>query len=596
LTKTKTTGFDRAQVLAPLVIGVSGHRDLREEDRQGLEDQVEEILLKFRKDYSATPLILVSALAEGADRLAARVALAPHVGARLIVPLPMPLDLYELDFHSLSVLETPVGIVAVDRSSREEFRALLQKADDRFELELAQGNTREAIAEPGPQRDRQYELVGKYIARQSQILIALWDGVDSKRVGGTASVVRFQNEGVPDPDPCTLEAPEGFPVYHLLTPRQKNPFPQGKVLHLQPIYPKVFQGNDARAEKYYANMFARLNEFNKYVLDADRDFANEVAESRSYLFKDTREDDLAAEMRSALNRYAVADALAIRFQRHLFGAQKALHFFTFAAFFCFLLFVHRQPHLLPFLLSSASLFAIVFGLNKLFKKWAWDTKHEDYRAMAEGLRVRFFWKLVGIKDSVADHYLGKQRSELDWIRNGFRGWNVSEARPNQANSDFLDLEEQKNRLGFVRKYWIDDQQEYFKRASQGNLETHESLELVEKLSICGVMLMGLALLVLTLLKNETYFDPATIALEALLAAAAILHHYDNQMAYAERAKQYQRMASLFAHASDLLGKFLEREDYENAVRCIKKIGDEALTENGDWVLLRRGRPLEVPHP
>jgi hypothetical protein len=160
----------------------------------------------------------------------------------------------------------------------------------------------------------------------------------------------------------------------------------------------------------------------------------------------------------------------------------------------------------------------------------------------------------------------------------------------------LDLEEQKNRLGFVRKYWIDDQQEYFKRASQGNLETHESLELVEKLSICGVMLMGLALLVLTLLKNETYFDPATIALEALLAAAAILHHYDNQMAYAERAKQYQRMASLFAHASDLLGKFLEREDYENAVRCIKKIGDEALTENGDWVLLRRGRPLEVPHP
>jgi len=34
-------------------------------------------------------------------------------------------------------------------------------------------------------------------------------------------VVRFQNEGVPDPDPCTLEAPEGFPVYHLLTPRQK---------------------------------------------------------------------------------------------------------------------------------------------------------------------------------------------------------------------------------------------------------------------------------------------------------------------------------------------------------------------------------------
>ncbi|MGA2428542.1 MAG: hypothetical protein ABSH13_08565 [Candidatus Acidiferrum sp.] len=596
MTKTNTPGFDRAQVLAPLVIGVSGHRDLREEDRQGLQDNVEEILLKFRKDYSATPLILVSALAEGADRLAAKVALAPHVGVRLIVPLPMPLDLYELDFHSLSVLETPVGIVAVDRSSREEFRALLEKADDRFELQLAQGNTREAIAEPGPQRDRQYELVGRYIAQQSQILIALWDGVDSNRVGGTASVVRFQKEGVPDQDPCALEAPEGFPVYHVLTPRVKNPFPQGKVLHLHPIYPKVFQGNDTRAENYYANMFARLNEFNKYVLDAGRDLAEEVAKSRSYLFKDMRQEDLPVEMRSALNRYAVADALAIRFQRHLFAAQKLIHGLTFAVFFCFLLFVHHKPHLLRFLLSSAILFVMVGFLHKLFKKWAGDTKHEDYRAMAEGLRVRFFWKLVGIKDSVADHYLGKQRSELDWIRNGFRGWNVLEGRPNQADPGSLDPEDQKNRLGFVRKYWINDQQQYFQRASEGNLETHESLEYYENLSIGGVIIMGFVLLGLTLINNETYFDPATIALEAFLAGAAILHHYDNQMAYNERAKQYQRMASLFAHASDLLGKFLERDDYENAVRCVKKIGNEALTENGDWVLLRRGRPLEVPHP
>jgi hypothetical protein len=68
------------------------------------------------------------------------------------------------------------------------------------------------------------------------------------------------------------------------------------------------------------------------------------------------------------------------------------------------------------------------------------------------------------------------------------------------------------------------------------------------------------------------------------------------LGYAEHAKQYNRMAALFARGSELLGKFLEREDRVSARNCVRKVGIEALTENGDWVLLRRERPLEVPHP
>jgi hypothetical protein len=56
------------------------------------------------------------------------------------------------------------------------------------------------------------------------------------------------------------------------------------------------------------------------------------------------------------------------------------------------------------------------------------------------------------------------------------------------------------------------------------------------------------------------------------------------------------MAALFAHGSALMGKFLQRGDYKNAKICAKQVGDEALTENGDWVLLHRERPLEMPHP
>ena len=34
--------------------------------------------------------------------------------------------------------------------------------------------------------------------------------------------------------------------------------------------------------------------------------------------------------------------------------------------------------------------------------------------------MQIFWRLAGLRDSAADHYLRKQKSELDWIRNAVR--------------------------------------------------------------------------------------------------------------------------------------------------------------------------------
>jgi hypothetical protein len=608
LTKTKIAGFDCAQVLAPLVVGITGHRDIREEDRKALAAKVQEIFVTLRKDYDETPLILVSPLAEGADRLAAEAALSANVGVRLVVPLPMPIELYEMDFDHVSALETPLATVIVNQNSREEFRALLDRATIRFELGLAHGNTYERISEPGPARDRQYELVGKYIAQQSQILIALWDGVESNRVGGTASVVQLQKEGVPGREICELEAPEGFPVYHVLTPRVKNPYPQGEVFGLRTIYPKAFEADQGLAEKYYRNMFSRLNEFNRYITHSDEALAKEIAKSKSYVLQDTREEELPAELGPALNRYAVADALAIRFRSRWFEAQVTLHLFIVGAFALFLLFADLTEHRVRFFVASSILVILAMVLRALSRKWALDTLHEDYRAMAEGLRVKFFWRLAGIKDAIADHYLGKQRSELDWIRNGFRGWNVEEGRQNHEKTESLDDDEKRKRLGFVRKYWIDDQLRYFRRAAENNQKSHEHIEWIGRACMIGVLVLAAVLVAprVPLLRGileylhapmfESHFEALAIGVEVLLAFAAIFHHFNNRMAFAEHAKQYQRMASLFAHGSDLLGQFLEREDYKNAYQCVKNVGNEALTENGDWVLLHRERPLEVPHP
>src|SRR3979411_3212041 len=115
--------LDVDRLKAALVIGVTGHRDIREEDCEELKKSVRGVITGLRKQYPSTPFILLSPLAEGADRLVAEVALLPEIGARLIAPLPMPKHMYEEDFKK-------------NPDSLKEFQRLFEQADHSFEIPL----------------------------------------------------------------------------------------------------------------------------------------------------------------------------------------------------------------------------------------------------------------------------------------------------------------------------------------------------------------------------------------------------------------------------------------------------------------------------
>ena len=567
-------------------MGITGHRNIREQDRGELQKAIRSILLELKSKYGATPLILLSALAEGADRLAAEVALSDEIRARLFVPMPTRQAVYERDFAG---------------DSLAKFRSLLAQAEGFVELPLVEGNSSEGIMHPGRERDLQYESVAKYIVGKSQILIALWDGVESGLVGGTSSMVRFQRDGLPPSEACCLEAQEGFPVYWIPTPRETLSVPKGTPFERQDLYPHSFQGDDALAAGYYRRMFSRIDEFNHYVAGADSDLRAEIVKSKTYLLRGRSEVQLPEEVRAELNRFGLADALALRFRHEKVHMEKLLHVTIFAAFLSFTFFAHLFHH--PgVLLLSLLLLAYGYWRWSGFRKGEGDTKFQDYRAMAEGLRVRFFWRLVGLSDAVTDHYLGKQRSELDWIRNGFRGWDVrADSSAETSEKDLLD------RIETVRTNWVEAQKEYF-RGAAGRDERHlERFELWGKIfasfgvGVGTIVLLFVCYKFRSMLLDYEYFrhnelESVAVVLflvEAALALAALLHNYANRMAYREHAKQYGRMEGVFSRAAESIR---EHSDPRAAVECLESLGKEALSENGDWVLLHRERPLEVPHP
>ena len=66
------------------------------------------------------------------------------------------------------------------------------------------------------------------------------------------------------------------------------------------------------------------------------------------------------------------------------------------------------------------------------------------------------------------------------------------------------------------------------------------------------------------------------------------------MAYGEHDKQYSRMSLMFGSAEELICKALEHRREERARVLLRDTGVNALEENGDWVMLHRERPLEIP--
>jgi hypothetical protein len=130
---------------------------------------------------------IVSALAEGADELAARAAL--RAGCRLSALIPFRPKDYETTFSS--------------RGYRPIFRDLLRKADERVIL-------------PGSLRDANagYLAAGLETLNRSNVVLTIWDGAPAQGQGGTPEILQCALErrlpiiwinATKDRAPCLLQ-------------------------------------------------------------------------------------------------------------------------------------------------------------------------------------------------------------------------------------------------------------------------------------------------------------------------------------------------------------------------------------------------------
>jgi hypothetical protein len=154
----------------PIIVGVTGHRKLSGADND-LTRLIARELAKLARRYDGAPLLVLSGLAEGADRLVVEAVRA--MGGTHVAVVPLPDALYLKDFATVA-----------SRSAYAHLRAAAVRV-----ISAPLLAKRRYIEDHGEPRNHQYAWIGAYIAKRAQVLIAVWDGEPARGTGGTAQVV-----------------------------------------------------------------------------------------------------------------------------------------------------------------------------------------------------------------------------------------------------------------------------------------------------------------------------------------------------------------------------------------------------------------------
>jgi hypothetical protein len=559
-----------------LTIGVTGHRDLVADEIPALKEKVRDFFLQLRTSFPGLDLQLINPLAEGSDRLVADV--ARELGIRLIVPLPMQQEDYERDFETSAAVE-------VFRESIKDARVINLRS-----LPESAG-----FLDSPEDRNRQYAQLGIFISNHSQVLLALWDGKTSTAPGGTASVVNYHltavmpGYAVAEESPNLLADNENDLAYHICCSRDR---PDGKPRQglepLQTAWVTAHYGLESGDQMPldYRIMLNRLEDFGrdqaKYQTEIDNDGAD--------LLQDAPDLEFPAGTQVIAERHRVADWLAIHFQKRISLGLIAIHVIAVVIGLIFI--VYSEFDGLDFLVNFFLLaFLAGFAVFRIGERRQWHRKHLDYRALAEGLRVQFYWSLAGVIDVRSaefayDNFLQKQDVDLGWIRHVMRNVSLSRNRDHLPSPHWVD---------WVVEQWVGDKEgksgqlSYYKRKELEKASRFKRTTNLGRVTLWVGILIAVLLAVFGSAMSGFQRDILLVLMGIFPLIAGIRDAYSHKKAEKELIKQYRFMRGILANARRLLDS---TDDIKFRRRVLRALGNAALEEDAEWILMHRERPLE----
>lgn len=532
----------------PLTVGVTGHRQIAGDCTQAIEAAVVSVLEGVRAKAPDLPLVLLTGLAEGADRLVARL-VQERFGAEIIAVLPRAAESYRGDFATAD--------------SQKEFDRLLASA--RLVVTCPEDHADPTVG---------YAWAGNFTALHSHLLIALWDGDEARGDGGTAEIVRAKLKGRYDDwnkgEP--LQYDEGGAVAHVITARAGETPPE-HVGQTRWLYPDVGLIGARGGENRHAAVLSAFNTLNRLL-------------KRDGRAREAWSANPEAPSIDALK--SATDHLANKFQRRTHIAVRVMVLATVVA-------AISSTVGLPIVTTAA--IAAGFAVWLFSTRSRWQRLHTDLRALAEAGRIQVAWIASGLPLSVADHYHPAQATSVAWIRRAIRTAFLLDdiQRPRTTPSP-----QDRKRHAEAGHAWIDEQVAYF-LGNNGVVSRYRRQ--ARTFAILGLVCFGIGLLIAAGNKlldvthiQQTVLDTALLLQVGRIALAitASVQAYQAFMSFGDLQRSFAVSAHLFSLARDEAKAAAAADDQPRLIRLIVQLGRAALVENVSWVILRRQRRMKPP--
>jgi hypothetical protein len=615
----------------PVVLGVTGHRDPRPQDQEVLKKAVELVIRGLKEGPAGEYLVLASALAEGADQLAAEVALDLEP-IPLVAIAPMPLQEYEKTFDT--------------EEGKRRLHDMWARAALRIELPQVrvEGET--------PSNEAQFEQLGLVLSRYSHVLLALWDGIDGGPArGGTAQIVAMRRLGeravasagfraseLFAGAPPLLELTRSGPVLQIYTPRLSKErggeyqfgmsHEPGAVLGLPDVISSAkvpikspAELRDATEENFSSfalaqRDFLQMAKANQHMAEAAQQYPVLCESHEEYLSPAEVKQSEALRMLNSVQ--ARADVAAAYFQRLIIGewspglprseglklarnrGKKLPHpgvliLFAMALPAAVLLYEgYAHLHWLWALLLYMAVFAGAYGFYlAVVKQREWQEHFQDYRALAEALRVQFYWAACGLPIAVSDNYLRQHADDLGWVRQALRGPALLGIA---AALDAKSMDER--RAAF--SHWTTDQRKFFVGAEGGagkariNELAKQWIERALMLVLSIAVVAAVATLEYDLMDRENFLHKLLVISLGLLPALAVsLIFIAESRAYEAHAHTYVRAGLLHQRAGEIAKAMDKQTETEDWPKLVLELGQEALAENARWLINHRERRIAM---
>ena len=573
----------------PIVVGVTGHRNIVEKDKPFIKAQV----LKSLKDIQElcrgkdntedTPIVMLNAFAQGADMLCAEAAF--EVGIDVYAVLPCPKEKYirsfdnETDKNKLyDYLEkTKRQIIAPDI---EKNKAWLKKNIDISDTSY------------------EYRQLGIYMAEHSHILIALWDGKPpSTQFGcGTVEVIKFALEH------------KFLDEDHLFKPGTIN---DSAVIWIKSR--REGDGTEADIQKKWlisnlASCKAQENEeyivsdnppeFITEIILKTKEYNNEivsVSDGRIKLWKDV--DELDEYRKSLRYHYIKADELSYR--RNQKPYTILLLILAILGTIVASTFLIYDEAALPFMIFPCiAVIGIIVLVCFLGERKGFHKKYIKYRAFAEALRIQFYLSMClkerEIITNVCDLYSWTQKVDMIWTDKAI-----------QALSVINTTEKAKTDTNKVIDIWIGrnkkptGQLSYHIEKRPINLKKAKKYEKLSKIFRDTTLLLYAVIFVIEIVACFLkYFEIdwfwegyifaklpwrnfGAIILGGSTVGSLLLSGYWGKLSFNRKAEDNEKMIRFYASANERWNE-AKSMPYADIEKFLKEIAREEIVENGIW--------------